>query len=165
MTTTPRQTGARATRTPAPAPGSPIKPASTATSTTMTSTSPSSSWTMKMSWTKPPLSLNQRLHHHAKGRVTKEIREETFLRAKFHKLPKGCERVRVTLIYRPIDLGRRRDAINLTPTLKAIEDGLVDYGLVPDDTPQYIDPVMPLILPPLEGQKIAQIVVLVERLA
>ena len=43
----------------------------------------------------------------------------------------------VTLHYRPRD-NRRRDADNLVPTLKALCDGLVDAGLVPDDTPNYM---------------------------
>lgn len=96
--------------------------------------------------------MNQRLHHRPKARLTAEIKDETILRARFHKLPKGCARVRITLIYRPADR-RRRDAINLVPTLKAIEDGFVAYGLVPDDTPEFIDPVMPVIEPPEPGQR------------
>lgn len=33
---------------------------------------------------------------------------------------------------------RRRDPHNYYPTLKALVDGLVDYGLVPDDSHQYL---------------------------
>lgn len=121
-------------------------------------------WVMKMSWVKPPLSMNDRPHHRVKAKLTKEMREETLLRARFHKLPKGCARVRVTLIYRPADR-RRRDAINLAPVLKAVEDGLVDYGLVPDDTPEFIEPAMPVIEPPLPGQRLGEMFVKVELLA
>lgn len=117
-----------------------------------------------MSWTEPPMTMNKRYHHHARARLTKEIRDETFLRAKFHKVDKGCERIRVTLIWYPVG-NRRRDAINLAPTLKAVEDGLVDYGVVPDDTPQYIDPVMPVIEAPRPGARAGEMVVIVERLA
>ena len=117
-----------------------------------------------MSWTAPPLNLNQRLHHRPKARITAEIKDETLLRARFHKLPKGCSYVRITLIYKPHDR-RRRDAINLTPTLKAIEDGLVAYGLMPDDTPEFIDPVMPIIESPDPGQRAGAVFVRIEVLA
>jgi crossover junction endodeoxyribonuclease RusA len=53
------------------------------------------------------------------------------------KLPKGCEKVDVTLTWHP-RARFRTDALNLAPMLKAATDGLVDYGLIPDDTPQYI---------------------------
>lgn len=123
-----------------------------------------SAWCMRMSWTEPPLSMNKRYHHHARARITKEIRDETLLRARFAKLDKGCTKVRITLVWHPVG-NRRRDAINLAPTLKAIEDGLVDYGLVPDDTPEFIEPVMPRIEPARPGQRKGEILVIVERLA
>lgn len=111
------------------------------------------------------MSLNHRQHWRAKAEATKVIREGAFLLAKHHKLPKGCSRVRLTLIYRPMDPGRRRDVINLVPTLKAAEDGLVQFGLIPDDTSQYSEPTMPVIQPPRAGQRRAEVLVLVERLA
>lgn len=126
-------------------------------------TEPLDSWVLRLPWSKPPLSMNQRLHHHAKARITREIRDATFLLAKHAKVPKNCARIRVTLIYRPAD-GRRRDAINLSPVLKAVEDGLVDARIVPDDTPEYIDPVMPRIEERIPGGK-AELLVLVEQLA
>jgi crossover junction endodeoxyribonuclease RusA len=115
-------------------------------------------------WTTPPLSLNQRLDRHKKARLTREIREAAFLLAKHHKVTKGCSKIRVTLVYQPLDR-RRRDAINLVPVLKAVEDGLVDARIVPDDTPVYLDPVMPQIHEPFPGQKVARLLVIVERLA
>lgn len=33
---------------------------------------------------------------------------------------------------------RRRDPHNYYPTVKAVVDGLVDYGLLPDDSSQYL---------------------------
>lgn len=58
----------------------------------------------------------------------------------------------VTLHYRPRD-NRRRDADNLVPTLKALCDGLVDAGLVPDDTPNYMHKHMPVIHPAERGKQ------------
>jgi len=42
----------------------------------------------------------------------------------------------VTITYPP--LARRRDAANLAPTVKALLDGIVDAGLLPDDNDQVI---------------------------
>ena len=103
-------------------------------------------WLFQLPYATPPLTLNQRLPWRIKARVTAEVRTAAFALAKHAKVPKNCSRVRVTLIYRPKDQ-RRRDAINLVSTLKAVEDGLVDARVVADDTPEYIDPVMPQIWP------------------
>lgn len=112
---------------------------------------------LKLPWTSPPLTMNQRLHYRVKAKLTKEIRDAAFLLAKHHKVPKHCGRIRVTLVYHPTDR-RRRDAINLAPTLKAIEDGLVDAQVVPDDTPTYIDPVMPIIADPVKGGRLLAVI-------
>lgn len=121
-------------------------------------------WIFRLPYTTPPLTLNQRLQWRIKARVTAEVRTAAFALAKHAKVPKNCNRVRVTLIYRP-HVGRRRDAINLVSTLKAVEDGLVDARIVADDTPEYIDPVMPQIWPRDPAQTAGDLWVLVERLA
>ena len=43
-----------------------------------------------------------------------------------------------------------RDDENLVATLKPACDGLVDAGVVVDDTPQYMAKEMPVIVPPPE---------------
>lgn len=89
----------------------------------------------------PPLSLNQRLHHFEKARITREVREATVLLARRIPALGSCE---VTLTWFVIDR-RKRDAENPVPTLKAMCDGLVDQGVVVDDTPQYMVKHMPII--------------------
>lgn len=96
---------------------------------------------------RPPLTANMRLHWAKKAEITKEIRTTTTWLAKAHRLPRDLQHCTVTLHYAPVDK-RRRDADNLVPTLKAICDGLVDYGLVPDDTPQFMTKHMPIIEQP-----------------
>lgn len=59
-------------------------------------------------------------------------------------LPAGT-RVSVGLVWVVPDK-RRRDAENPVPTLKALCDGLVDAGLVPDDTPEFMEKLMPVIV-------------------
>ena len=58
-----------------------------------------------------------------------------------------ADRVEVWIEVVPRDR-RRRDPSNWMPTQKAMIDGLVDYGLVPDDCPPFVTERMPLLLPP-----------------
>lgn len=110
------------------------------------------------------MNINEIRHWRVKAKQTAEIREAVFVLARFAKVDRGCAKVRVTLHYRPRDR-RRRDALNIVPTLKAAEDGLVDAGVMADDTPEYIDPVMPVIDPPYVGQLRPELWIVVERLA
>jgi hypothetical protein len=50
----------------------------------------------------------------------------------------------VTLTWH-VATNRRRDDDNVVPTLKAMCDGLVDAGVVPDDTDAYMHKLMPMI--------------------
>jgi crossover junction endodeoxyribonuclease RusA len=43
----------------------------------------------------------------------------------------------------PVADGRRRDPHNYAPTLKHVVDGLVDAGLWPDDTPNWVRTLEP----------------------
>jgi crossover junction endodeoxyribonuclease RusA len=53
----------------------------------------------------------------------------------------------VTLTYYPRDR-RRRDPLNMSATQKPIVDAIVDWRLVPDDTPEYVDDRLPVIAEP-----------------
>ena len=109
-------------------------------------------WEIRLPWTKPPLSLNDRSHWRAKAQATAQVRgltREAVVAAcwgdKVHlKLP---PRVAVLLTYVPRDK-RRRDADNLVGTLKACCDGIVSAGLVADDTPDLMLKHMPVIAEP-----------------
>lgn len=94
---------------------------------------------MKLPWTRPPLSLNDSGASegamYAKARTIKEIRETVAWLAKAAKLPTDVPHAVVEVHYRPADRGRR-DADNVVLSSKAIFDGLVDSGLVPDDIPE-----------------------------
>jgi crossover junction endodeoxyribonuclease RusA len=112
----------------------------------MTSPTPGRVWRLDLPWTSPPLSLNGRLHWSAKQRLTREVRTTTALLCRQAKIP-PLARVRIELHYRPRDR-RRRDTVNLTLTVKAIEDGVVDAGVIPDDTPDLSEPCPPVLDPP-----------------
>lgn len=109
-----------------------------------------------------PMSLNDRHTYQQKSRLKKPYREAAYWLARQQKIP-ACRRIRVTLIYTPKDR-RRRDPLNLVATLKLIEDGLVDAGIVPDDTPDYLESQMPLIDLPDPGSKVGRLTVYVERI-
>ncbi|MFD6677527.1 hypothetical protein ACFWDA_24600 [Rhodococcus zopfii] len=99
---------------------------------------------LELPYQNPPLSMNDRKHHMARARITRQIRSTTAWLAKQAKVPIGLEHATVCLHYRPRDR-RVRDADNLMPVLKAACDGLVDYGLTADDTPELMQKLMPVI--------------------
>lgn len=109
-----------------------------------------------------PMSLNQRDNHWVKADKVRTVRDAVHILARAAKIP-PCRKVAVTLIYTPRDR-RRRDSLNLIPTQKACEDGLVDAKVVPDDTPVYLESRMPLIdLPDRDSP--APLQLLIQRLA
>lgn len=109
---------------------------------------------LALPWTSPPLNLNQRHGHWKKARITRQVRETVRILAISQHLPRDLPHVTVGLHYRPRD-NRRRDADNLVATLKACCDGLVDFGIVADDTPDLMAKHMPTIHPATKGQPAA----------
>lgn len=108
-------------------------------------------YSMPLSFKKPPLTANMRFRHWSQERrIVKAIRHESGLRARAMKLP-ASEHIKVQLYYRPRDV-RRRDASNLMPTQKALVDGLVDAGVIPDDTPEFITETIPILVPKIQGK-------------
>ena len=99
-------------------------------------------WNVKLPFKRPPLNANQRLHWANKARMTAQVREATAYLAKGQVPP--CGRVKVRLLWCVSDM-RRRDPSNIMPTQKAVVDGLVDAGVVPDDTPEFVLEGMPVI--------------------
>ena len=81
-----------------------------------------------------PLSLNGRMHWRKKAALTKQWRTFAALAAGRYPVLPACD---VTLTWYVTD-NRRRDEDNLYLLLKALCDGLVDAGVVADDTHQYM---------------------------
>ena len=76
------------------------------------------------------INSNQRLHRMAQAKLTKTWREASAAAA--HGITPFPGRVRIVAhIHKP--RGGRYDPGNLYPTAKAILDGIVDAGLLPDD--------------------------------
>lgn len=92
-------------------------------------------------WTKAPLSLNYRLHKMVEAKIIKQIRGEMAERGRAVPAMDACD-VALTWV---VNDRRKRDEENVVPVLKALCDGLVDAGVVPDDTPNFMVKHMPLI--------------------
>lgn len=90
-------------------------------------------WTLTVASGLPMLNLNQRMHWAKKAQLTKHWRRLALVNAMAADLPRNLDRVHITAhVTKPTN--RAYDVHNLLPTLKAAVDGLVDYGLIPDDT-------------------------------
>jgi crossover junction endodeoxyribonuclease RusA len=84
----------------------------------------------------PWLSANQRVDLRRQTPDRRAWRDAGHLYAKQAALPK-LQRVHIIATLRFRD-ARRRDPHNYYPTLKALVDGLVDYGLIPDDDDKHL---------------------------
>jgi crossover junction endodeoxyribonuclease RusA len=102
----------------------------------------SDTFIIALPYDRPPLTANQRLHWAAKAKLTRELRGGAA--ATTAHVP-SMELCQVELTWFVTDK-RRRDVDNLMPTLKALCDGLVDSGIVPDDTPDMMRKLMPEII-------------------
>jgi Holliday junction resolvase RusA-like endonuclease len=99
-------------------------------------------YSIEFEYERPPITANQRLHWRMKALLTKDVRALTAQKAAHIPPMKACA---VSLNWIVNDK-RRRDADNIVPTLKAMCDGLVDAGIVPDDTPELMRKSMPVIV-------------------
>lgn len=90
------------------------------------------STTIALGWPAELISANDRHHHQQRARLVKAWRWHAYQKAADLEIDEPYLRARVIVHYRFKD-NRRREVSNLQPTSKAILDGLVDAGLLPDD--------------------------------
>jgi Holliday junction resolvase RusA-like endonuclease len=93
-------------------------------------------WTIELPVGMALLNANRRQHHMAKARLTKAIRDAAHVCARGYRIP-TLQRARIVCEFRPPDR-RIRDVHNLFPSAKAAIDGLVDAGVLPDDSDRYL---------------------------
>lgn len=79
----------------------------------------------------PWINVNDRMHWAKRARQTRTWREAGAVKARDECLPR-LDRAEIR-IWVHKTTARKYDAMNLYPTWKAFVDGLVDYGLLPDD--------------------------------
>lgn len=114
-------------------------------------------WTIEM----PPgikvMNANDRGHWAPRHRLTRTWRQTALVLARKAKLPR-LEQACIIVEYYP-PTRRTRDEANLAPTAKAIVDGLVEAGLLPDDNTAYLTGPYPKISSELrpKGQMLVHI--------
>ena len=106
---------------------------------------PGAARAVEISFAQPPnhLTLNQRLYWAEKGRIVRAWRTVAGWNAVQHR-GQPPSLVAVSLEVRG---AMRRDPHNWFPTVKPIVDGLVDAGVWPDDTPQFVTTLEPRLVP------------------
>lgn len=96
----------------------------------------SQSWTVIIPAPAPWLNANSRTDRRRQTPDRRAWRDAANVYARQAKLPK-LGRAHITAELRFTDK-RRRDPHNYYPTVKAVVDGLVDYGLLDDDSSEYL---------------------------
>jgi crossover junction endodeoxyribonuclease RusA len=119
-------------------------------------------WTIELPFTKS-LSLNDRLHHMVKAKLVAQWRKAALEGMREANIP-ACKRVKASLLYIPAQ-NRRRDPDNLVASMKPVVDALVDAGVVPDDTQEYVERIWPVILPAEPKREGGRFFFVVEKLA
>jgi crossover junction endodeoxyribonuclease RusA len=109
------------------------------------------SWTLTIPAPARWLSANQRTDLRRQTPDRRAWRDTTALLARAAKLPKLDRAHIVATLY--FTDRRRRDPHNFYPTIKAAVDGLVDYGLLPDDSSEYLIGPDLRIGPPLSRRR------------
>lgn len=86
---------------------------------------------------KPPLNQNQRYHWRKVHRLKKKLRLSTKLHIQNAGVPRLYGLVTVQLVWEVGD-NRRRDRDNPMSSVKPCIDGMVDAGVVPDDSAELV---------------------------
>lgn len=81
------------------------------------------------------LNANQRQHWAPRAAVTKQLRQMAAIAARGQRV--GSEQAHLKIAVGWPDK-RRRDVANIAPTIKALVDGAIDAGLLPDDSDKHI---------------------------
>lgn len=100
-------------------------------------------WTLVPEWTKPLTSLNDRLHWAVVKKSTLRCKNFAMDAATAALIP-PLEHCIVEMVW-TVPNQRVRDEENSMLDFKAICDGLVDAGIVPDDIPKWMTKLMPRI--------------------
>jgi crossover junction endodeoxyribonuclease RusA len=115
------------------------------TTTTQAPDTQTGPWVLEFPYPKNPIPMNgSRGNHRAHARKVRGVRIVAARWAAIAGIP-ALGRCQVELTWHVLDR-TRRDAENLSYTLKAMCDGLVDAGLVTDDTTNLMKKLMPEIV-------------------
>lgn len=97
----------------------------------------SGSWTLVVPAPAEWISSNDRHHHQVRARLTRAWRMAGLIHGRNARIP-TLNRASITAhVHKP--RGGRYDPGNLYPTAKALVDGFVDAGILPDDDWKHLD--------------------------
>lgn len=99
------------------------------------------------------ITANDKMHWGVRARLTKQLRQWGYLLGREGEgvARLGLTHARVEMEFAYPDR-RRRDRSNLAPTVKALMDGLIDAGLLPDDADRFLDGPHTVIADHLAGK-------------
>ncbi len=99
------------------------------------------------------ITANDKMHWGVRARLTKQLRQWGYL---LGREGEGVARLGLTHARVEVEFAypdrRRRDRSNLSPTVKALMDGLIDAGLLPDDADRFLDGPHTVIADHLAGK-------------
>lgn len=82
------------------------------------------------------MSSNDRMHWRARASRTKRLRQRGYFEARRNGLLPMCKAF--VTVHVQYDSNRRADPANAYPTVKALVDGLVDFGVLTDDDSKHL---------------------------
>lgn len=101
------------------------------------------------------LTANDKLHWARRASLTKQLRRWGYF---LGREGRGVECLRLARARVVFEVAypdrRRRDRHNLAPTIKAVLDGLIDAGLLPDDSDGYLDGLETVVANRLAAQQL-----------
>ena len=101
------------------------------------------------------ITANDKPHWAVRARLTKQLRQWGYL---LGREGEGIARFGLTHARVEVEFAypdrRRRDRSNLAPTVKALMDGLIDAGLLPDDSDRFLDGPHTIIADHLAGKRL-----------
>nr|DAQ64770.1 MAG TPA: Endodeoxyribonuclease RusA [Caudoviricetes sp.] len=102
------------------------------------------------------ITANDKMHWGVRARLTKQLRQWGYL---LGREGEGVARLGLTHARVEVEFAypdrRRRDRSNLAPTVKALMDGLIDAGLLPDDADRFLDGPHTVIADNLAGKHLS----------
>lgn len=115
------------------------------------------SWRIELPPRTVLLNANQTIHFRKRAEIVKALRHTGFAMARHYKVP-AMERAHVFYVIHPDTVGRRRDSGNWSPSAKAVIDGMVDAGVLPDDNHERLLGPDPRMGAPVPGSQLVLVV-------
>lgn len=110
------------------------------------------SWRLELPAEINLINANDRMHPARRAGFIKVIRKAAWAMARHDKIP-ALQRAHIFYVVHPDTKERRRDPGNWSPSAKASVDGLVDAGVLPDDSKEHLLGPDPRMGTPVKGSQ------------